>query len=378
MPTLAAMFPAEIRGGHCLGLLARASRPSRWLDRLAICILLLAAAPFCEAQLTLSTAPGGVAVTGGNPNYAMNFGNANGLGVGTPTAGATILTGASVTVGGRPQTGVIYRSPLDLQSAGVKPTANFTAVVTTNFSHTFQFAAMICPANGACSSAGGYNVISTNSGAPDTVATAVPDRTTVIANVGIFIGHIDGWNAFAGSDTVVITFKSSNGSTSKTSTLTITITSQTAVQFTLATAPGGLTITPASHHAMNFGNVNGLGIGPAAGLRVSSASGGKLYSTPYLLQPAFCSFSSTRGTLKVYVSTDFAHPSQLELRDSSAAGRRFRAISKSAGSQTTITSAASSGSTVTRYLGLFVSNANGPTIFTGADNATLTYTLVVP
>lgn len=319
-----------------------------------------------------------MAVSGTNPNYTMNYGNANGLGIGTPTAGATILTGASVTVGGTPETGVIYESPLDLTSNKPKPTADITAVVTTSFSHTYQLTAMLCPVSGSCSSAGGYSVISTNAGAPTTVDPSAPNKTTVQGNVGIFIANIDGGNAFAGSDTVVITLTATGGGNTETSTLTITITSQTALQFTLATAPGGLTITPASDYSTNFGNVNGLGIGPPAGLSVSSASGGELYSTSYLLQPAFCSFSSTTGTLKVYVSTNFAHPSQLQLQDSSAGSGPFNAISTSSGSQTTITSAASNGSNVTRYLGLFVSNANGSTIFTGADNATLTYTLTVP
>jgi hypothetical protein len=41
-------------------------------------------------------------------------------------------------------------------------------------------------------------------------------------------------------------------------------------------------------------------------------------------------------------------------------------------------SSATSGTNVTRYLGLFVSNANGSGTFTGADVSTLTYTLIVP
>jgi hypothetical protein len=110
---------------------------------------------------------------------------------------------------------------------------------------------------------------------------------------------------------------------------------------------------------------------------VTSVSGGQLYSTPYLLQPAFAGFSSTTGTLTAYVSSDFAHPSQLELRDSSS-GASYSTISKSSGAQTTLSSSAGPASAITRYLGLFVADTNGGTVFTGADNATMTFTLVVP
>jgi hypothetical protein len=81
--------------------------------------------------------------------------------------------------------------------------------------------------------------------------------------------------------------------------------------------------------------------------------------------------------LKLYVSLDFVHPLILEARDAASPGGPYTAISKSSGSQTTLTSAASASS-VTRYLGLFVKDSNGPTAFSGADSATLTYTLTAP
>jgi hypothetical protein len=75
---------------------------------------------------------------------------------------------------------------------------------------------------------------------------------------------------------------------------------------------------------------------------------------------------------------DFAHPAILELRDAALAGGPYTAISKIAGAPTSLTTTAGSGTGLTRYLGLFVSNANGAGTFTGADSATLTYTLTVP
>jgi hypothetical protein len=124
--------------------------------------------------------------------------------------------------------------------------------------------------------------------------------------------------------------------------------------------------------------VNALGIGPDAGLATSPAGGGIIYHTPYQLNPAFSAMSSTTGTIHVYVSTDFAHPAIMSLDDASTNAGPFNAISKNSGAQTQITSTAGDRSTVTRYLGLYVSNVNGPTAFNGTDSATLTYTLTVP
>lgn len=355
-------------------------RGSAWLFyRLGLLHVLLlgAAIPACAQEITLQTAPGGVAVSGSRPNFSTGFGAVNGLGIGTPVSGATVVP----TTGG-----VFYTTPYYcvISGAGGGNPAVVRAFVSTNFVHPLILQVYGCISN--CTSASSYTAISTSSASPTDIIPqpGISTNSTVTRYLGLFVSNQNGAAAFTGTDSAVVTYNVYNGSNNQLQhqeflTLNNPLENvQTALQFLLATASGGVTITVAADFAVNFGNVNGLGIGPAAGLSVSSVTGGQLYSTPYLLQPTYSSFSSTTGTLKVYVSTDFANPSQLELRDSSAAGGPFNAISKSAGSQTTITSAASSGSTVTRYLGLFVSNANGPTIFTGADNATLTYTLVVP
>ena len=153
---------------------------------------------------------------------------------------------------------------------------------------------------------------------------------------------------------------------------------QTAVRLTLATATGGLTISPSADYAMDFGNVNGLGFGPGAGLTTSAVAGGVVYATPYLLQPAFTDFTSTVATIKTFVSTNFAHPLALQLRDGAASTGPFNNIGTTLGTATQITNAAGNRSTITRFLGLFVSNVNGASAFTGSDPATLTFTMTVP
>ena len=83
----------------------------------------------------------------------------------------------------------------------------------------------------------------------------------------------------------------------------------------------------------------------------------------------------------MYVSANFAHPALLQLQDSSTgASNNFSAIStnSAAASQTLISSTAVSKASLTRYLGLFVFALNGASAFVGADNAVITYTVIVP
>src|SRR5205085_6858326 len=129
---------------------------------------------------------------------------------------------------------------------------------------------------------------------------------------GVFLPDNDGAGAFTGADnTGVVTLTMvdvANNNVLQTATISFNSaplnTVQNAVRLTLATAPGGLTVTPQADYSMSFGNVNGLGFGPAAGLTTVAAAGGVVYSTPYLLQTAFADFTSTTATIKVFVSTN--------------------------------------------------------------------------
>jgi hypothetical protein len=202
--------------------------------------------------------------------------------------------------------------------------------------------------------------------------------------LAIFVPDNNGAAAFTGTDQAVITFTMINNSTGTViETLTLSLnnpreTLQSAVQFTLASAAGGVSIASAADFAINFGNVNGMGIGPAAGLTVSSATGGVVYSTPYLLQPSFSDQSATTATLTVFVRPNFAHPALLGLQDATSSSGPFTTIGGSPGSAIVISTNAANRSTITRFLGLFVANTNGAGAFTGADAATLDFTITVP
>jgi len=81
----------------------------------------------------------------------------------------------------------------------------------------------------------------------------------------------------------------------------------------------------------------------------------------------------------MFVSANFANTTVLELDDASTccAAGSFTPIPSSSPASAQITNV-SSGSSITRYLGLLVKKANGAAGLTGSDNATITFALTVP
>ncbi|HEY6274005.1 MAG TPA: hypothetical protein VIX19_18650 [Terriglobales bacterium] len=326
---------------------------------------------------SLLASPGGITGTLVGTDYVNTFGNMNGLGIGAPNAGLTVSALSN---------GALYFSQYQVQFSSLPAghTATLTAYVSTNFTHPAAQVVENCPNTSACTSSAGYSAMSTSAAAQTAVVASMGNGTTTVG-IGVFIPDNDGASAFTGADgAAVINFTMTDLSTRKVlATATWTFngapaqTVQDAVQLTLATAPGGLSVAAAADYSMAFGNVNGLGIGPGAGLTMVAAAGGVIYSTPYLLNPAYTDFTSTTATISVYVSTNFAHPAILKMEDSGASAGPYATISTTAGVPTQITSAAADRASITRYLGMFVGLNNAPA-FLGSDNATLTFTMTVP
>lgn len=345
--------------------------------RAALVILVLIVVParqgWAATTLTVSQATGGIALSGTGP-YLSQFGTMNALGIGTPASGVSVITTS---------TGALYFTPYRLTgTVNGNHTLTVTAIIKTNFTHSAALVLQSCPSSSACNTSGAFSNMSTVTAVTVMPATANGNApVTVTAGLGIFIPDNDGASAFAGTDTASITLTLIDENNNKIATAEIDLNSptgetvQTAVQLTLGTATGGLTISPATDYAADFGLVNGLGIGPGTGLTTTSVAGGAVYATPYLLNPAFSEFSSTTATIKVALTTNFAHPTILQLDDASAIGGPFTQITVTS---LQITNTAASRSPITRYLGLFVSNANGAGAFTGSDTATLTFTMTVP
>jgi hypothetical protein len=321
-------------------------------------------------NLTISTNASGAAIVGGT----MNMGNVDGLGVGTASTGLSIV---STGVSG----GVLYTSPYDLNVtlAGNEKNSNVNirAQVTTNFTDPIFIAKNCQP--GACSSGGSFTTIPT-AGTINVIPTTIVGTTqTFTPVIAIFVSNANG-TVYNTQNTATITFTADDGTSTATATMSLKVTPQNAVQLTLGTAPGGVIISPAADYTANFGNVNALGVGnPSAGLTKISAANGTIYSTPYLIQPGFSDQASTTGSIKMYVSTNFANTTVLELDDASTccAAGSFSALPSSSPTSAQVANV-SSGSSITRYLGLLVKKANGAAGLTGSDNATVTFTLTVP
>jgi len=304
----------------------------------------------------------------------------NALGIGAPAAGVTALPLAN---------GTLYLTSYTLFVHGglaTGQTGYVTAYASTNFSHPVALILESCPSSSSCTASGQFSNLSTNVGAQTVVIPppGIAKSQTVNAGLAIFVPDNNGAAAFNGNDQAVISFTMINNSTgTPIETLTLSLnnpreTLQSAVQLKLASAPGGLSITPGADYAMNFGNVNGLGTGPAAGLTVSPATGGVIYSTPYLIQPSFADQSATTATLTVFVRPNFTNTAVLALRDATSAAGPFTTIGGSPGGAIVISNTAASRSTITRFLGLFVSNAGIVGAFTSTDTATMIFTITVP
>ena len=356
--------------------------PSKTLAFAAFAVIGLAFVPGVSAQdVNIQQAANGIAIGGPKNNRRAGFGNVNGLGI-NPVVGATVVATSG---------GVLYTTPINLQinGAGNGNPAVVGVRVSSNFTHSTFLQAFSCISG--CTSASNYSAISLNPGslANDTPVVPSPGlgtNQTITVFIAVFVSNQNGGVPFTGTDSVTLTYDTYNGANGQlknTDTIAFNNPSenvQTALQLTLGNATGGLTISPASDYAANFGNVNGLGIGPGGGLTTVSVAGGTVYSTPYLMNPEFSDFSSTTATITVVLKTNFAHPAVLQLEDSSSSGGPFTQITTT---PVTITSAAGStasgASSITRVLGLFVSNTNnGAGAFTGSDTATLTFTMTVP
>ena len=321
-------------------------------------------------SLTITANAGGAAIVAGT----MNMGNVNGLGVGTASTGISIVS-AGVTGG------VLYTSPYNLNVTlnGNEKNSNvsITAQVTTNFADPIFIARNCQP--GACSSGGSFTVIPTAGSINVVPTTFVGTTQTFTPLIAVFVSDANG-TAYATQNTATITFTASDGPSTATATLNLRATPQNAVQLTLGAGAGGLTISPASDYSINFGNVNALGVGvPSAGLTKIAAANGTIYSTPYLIQSAFSDQASTTSSIKVFVSTNFAKTAVLELDDASTccAAGSFTALPTTSPGTAQI-AGISSGSSITRYLGLRVKKVNGAGGLTGSDNAIITFALTVP
>src|SRR5947209_6403544 len=320
----ATIFPADKRNGKMCAAVSMYSRAALIILFLTLLVMTEKSSAQTVA-LQVASAPGGITLTpSGGSRWVGQFGTMNALGIGTPGTGVSVI---SLT------NGALYFTHYQITVSSLPGghTANVTGFVNSNFTHPAALILESCPSTSTCNASGNYSAMSLNGGAPTALVPAGGNQT-VTAGLAVFLPDNNGATAFAGLDTVRITLTATDQNNGKTSTVEIRLdtpqgeTLQSAIRLTLASATGGLTVSSAADYAMNFGSVNGLGINPAAGLTVNSATGGAIYSTPYLLQPAFTDQTYTTTTIKVPLSTNFAHPAVLSPDDAAASIGPFTQI----------------------------------------------------
>lgn len=143
------------------------------------------------------------------------------------------------------------------------------------------------------------------------------------------------------------------------------------VQLNISTSAGGATVTGnvlTGLFAINFGNVNGLGLGtPVSGVTVVTDASGALYKTPISLQPIYVGLPGQTATIEVEQDpggdTSMAREGSSSISASSTVGT----------TPTTIATGIATGATVTRWVGLYVSRTEPA----GSKTITLIYTITI-
>jgi len=174
-------------------------------------------------------------------------------------------------------------------------------------------------------------------------------------------------------------------------TLQISANVQSAIRLTLST---GTATTPhctvtatggTPDYTMSFGTVDALAINaPSCGSVFAPAVPGTdsaIYWSDYNLRPVFTGQSTSNNTITAQVTTNFTAADISVVRDSAnsatvpTAANQFTAMGT--GTPDTIVTNAPNGQAQTRFIGVAVAPTNGAGTLTGAQTATVTFTLTV-
>lgn len=175
-------------------------------------------------------------------------------------------------------------------------------------------------------------------------------------------------------------------------TLQVNVNVQSAIRLTLSTGTAATphcTITPTGgtpDYTVNFGTVDALAINaPTCGSVFAPTVPGTdsaIYWSDYNLTPVFTGQSTTNNTITAKVTTNFTAADVDIVRDSAnsstvpTAAAQFTPMATGATPDTIATNAAN-GTALTRFIGVEVKPTNGAGTLTGAQTATVTFTLTV-
>jgi hypothetical protein len=166
-------------------------------------------------------------------------------------------------------------------------------------------------------------------------------------------------------------------------TLVVNVTVQKAISLMLATGTQCTINTGGGgDYNVNLGSVDALAItAPTCGSNFAPTTPGTTnaaYYTDYTVTPIFTSQSASTNTISAYVSSNFTKTNLSIVQANSAPGTiaGLTAMSTNVAAQTNVATNAVSNTPLTRYVGVSVAPTNGAGL-TGADVATITYTLTV-
>ena len=173
-------------------------------------------------------------------------------------------------------------------------------------------------------------------------------------------------------------------------TLQVSINIQKAVRLTLSTGTAAVTHCAVVNnggnpdYTMNFGTGDALGINAGNCNLFGPANPGvdsAIYWSDYNLTPVFTNQSTTNNTVTAQVTTNFTAANASVVRDSAnsstvpANAAAFTAMGVA--SADTIATNLPSGQATTRFIGVAIAPTNGAGTLTGAQSATVTFTLTV-
>ena len=156
-------------------------------------------------QLTLTQGTSGTACTvsaGGSTDYSMSFGTLDALAINNATCGQKYTPAQTGT-------DAVYYTDYKLNPVFTSEpnTANPTisAYVSTNFTHANVKVVRDTGNSAAAPAANGFSAMSTNSGAPDTIASGVASGTPQTRWIGVDIAATNGAN-LTGAQSATVTF----------------------------------------------------------------------------------------------------------------------------------------------------------------------------
>jgi len=156
------------------------------------------------------------------------------------------------------------------------------------------------------------------------------------------------------------------------------------IQIDISTAAGGASVTGNTDSNstgvfnLTFGNINGLGLGaPPPGVTVQIFPNGALYRTPITITPKVDWSNRTPQPLNISVMLDPIAGNATGRTAAREGATAATLIAPSTVIPLVLATNAANNAPITRYVGIFVSNANGAGSVSGLLSARLIYRVYV-